>query len=378
MKIEENMKRHSFLKTYKLPLSIIFSFIFGCMFAFNLVPLDKTCQIDNSERDYNFIKNSKFKNPELIILIPSAPKNLDRRNVIRNTWLNLIKKGQEHKTENNIFKMKHFFAIGSVGLTTDEVLHLSAEQSEFGDILILPIQDSYNNLTLKILKSFEWLSEQFDYGLGYKYVLKVDDDSFVRLDHIVHEIQHLETLYLKSQLPVVNDFSNDESSPYIRINVQVSLNETRNKLQLYWGYFNGKAHIQNNGKWKEKNWIFCDRYLPYALGGGYILSKDLVSYIGKNAPFLRMYRSEDVSVGFWLSSLNNIIRVHDIRFDTEWISRGCQNYHLISHNIPISDMNKMYLNIIKTNYLCSEQKKIRKAYFYNWSQPPSQCCNIKD
>ncbi len=46
-----------------------------------------------------------------------------------------------------------------------------------------------------------------------------------------------------------------------------------------------------------------DRYPPYAFGGGYILSADLVEYIVENAAKLRRYRAEDVSVGVWLSTL---------------------------------------------------------------------------
>ncbi len=91
--------------------------------------------------------------------------------------------------------------------------------------------------------------------------------------------------------------------------------------------------------------MLCDRYLPYALGGGYVLSHDLVAYIAATADMFSFYNSEvsdllffassiphhreslpfpllqDVSVGTWLAPLN-ITRQHDIRFDTEWKVRS--------------------------------------------------------
>lgn len=69
----------------KIILASIFSFIFGCMVSVNLAPINKTCRIDKEDKEYNIMNNSKLKNPDFIILILSAPKNLDKRNTIRET-----------------------------------------------------------------------------------------------------------------------------------------------------------------------------------------------------------------------------------------------------------------------------------------------------
>ncbi|XP_968057.1 beta-1,3-galactosyltransferase 6 [Tribolium castaneum] len=374
--LEAMGRRVSKLKYYKTAILVVFSFLFGCMLTINLTPIDKTCRIEDSDREYNIMQNSKLKNPDLIILILSAPKNLDRRNVIRQTWLQLVDTNAED--ENIKFKMKHYFVIGSLGLSVDDILHLTSEQSQFSDILILPMYDSYENLTMKVVKSFEWLDEQFDYGLGFRYVLKCDDDSFVRLDKLSTEIANVELIYLKSDLKYVKSLAENDASPFIRSNVQINRDGTKNELQLYWGYFHGSAKIKTAGKWKEPNWITCDRYVPYALGGGYILSKKLISFIAKNRDSFRQYNSEDVSVGAWLAPVTNILRLHDIRFDTEWTTRGCQNFYLITHNISKEEMHKMYDNILTTNNLCSATSIKRRHYFYNWAVPPSQCCNLKE
>lgn len=354
------------IKCGKLLAVSILSFLLGAILVTNLFPINKTCQLDASDREYNIMQNSKLKNPELIILIMSAPKNLERRNAIRETWLKL------RNRTNKIFK--HYFVIGSFELTADQLLHLSSEQSVYSDMLILPMVDSYANLTLKVLNSFIWLNEQLDVGYNFKYVLKCDDDSFVRIDSLLHEIEHIELIYLKSNLTEAN-LLNDNNSPYLRANVQYNDKSALRNLHLYWGYFHGRGRVQTNGKWTESNWIMCDYYMPYALGGGYIISKDLVHYIAINRNYLRLYQSEDVSVGAWLSVVNNILRIHDSRFDTEWTSRGCQNYHLISHHLSIKLMRSIYNSIEKTGNLCSHESSKRAYYLYDWGAPPSKCCN---
>ena len=50
-------------------------------------------------------------------------------------------------------------------------------------------------------------------------------------------------------------------------------------------------------------YVLCDRYIPYALGGGYVLSANLVGFLADNAAALRPYRAEDASVGTWLAPL---------------------------------------------------------------------------
>lgn len=357
---------HTKIKYSKLLAVSILSFLLGAILVTSLFPINKTCRLDDTDREYNIMQNSKLKSPELIILIMSSPKNLERRNAIRETWL---------KLKNRTTKVfKHYFVIGSFQLTADHILHLSSEQSVYSDMLILPMIDSYANLTLKVLNSFIWLNERLDVGFNFKYVLKCDDDSFIRLDSLLHEIGHIEIMYLKSNLTEAN-LLNDNNSPYIRANVQSNDRSSLRNLHLYWGYFDGKAHIQRNGKWTENNWILCDRYLPYALGGGYIISKDLVRFIANNGNYLRLYKSEDVSVGAWLSTVNNILRIHDARFNTEWTSRGCQNYHLISHHLSIQLMHSVYNNIEKTGNLCSIESSKRAYYLYDWGVPPSKCCH---
>lgn len=88
----------------------------------------------------------------------------------------------------------------------------------------------------------------------------------------------------------------------------------------------------------------------------------------------RSFNSEDVSVGLWLAPLQNILRIHDRRFDTEWTTRGCQNSYLVTHNLSRDGMKIMFQNLMSKGELCTTEIKKRNYYMYNWSVPPSECC----
>lgn len=264
----------------------------------------------------------------LIVIVVSAPKNQARRQAVRNTWLKQC--GAD--------KCRPLFVVGSKHLDEETLRDLRRDASEHGDLLILPsVEDSYASLTNKVLTAFATVDEEWDFN----YLLKVDDDSFVNLPALTREL---------------------ENSNY--------------KDGLYWGYFDGRAPVFKNGKWAESNYKLCDRYLPYALGGGYVLSANLVNYLARNSDDLQQFLSEDVSVGTWLGSVGSVHRIHDSRFDTEWTSRGCSNNHLVTHKQSPKDMKLKQANLERSEYsqMCQRETRLRSSYEYNWSVPPSKCC----
>lgn len=164
---------------------------------------------------------------KLLILVISAVKNQNRRDAIRETW------AQEKKDVKVIFV-----------ISQDQYLH--AEKLVHDDILEVNVPDEYRLLSHKLMESLNGV-----HHINFGYLLKCDDDTFVNVPRIIEELKYMP------------------------------------RSKLYWGYFDGNAHIKRAGKWKETGWILCDRYLPYALGGGYILSKDLIIYIISNQHYLR-------------------------------------------------------------------------------------------
>ena len=172
--------------------------------------------------------------------------------------------------------------------------------------------------------------------MNYSYVLKCDDDTFVIPDKIEKELLQ------------------------------------RNSSQgLYWGFFDGRNHPEKKGKYVEQNWKFCDGYFPYAWGGGYVLSADVVHRIAVNADGLIVYNLEDVSVGAWTVSFH-IERKHDIRFHSS--PSGCRNDFFTTHQSVMKNFEEKHHLYTTSGKLCVKEQKPQHLWQYNWDVPPSQCC----
>ena len=293
-----------------------------------------TQEIDSDDdRDYleglGLFKDSRHYLVFVVVL--SSVKGRERRDAIRSTWKTYI------DTDDELVLLTQF-VIGTLGLLSADLDTLRQEQELNHDLILLPhLKESYSNLTLKVLESFIWA----DRNVKFSYLLKCDDDSFVMLHLIAEE-----------------------------------LSERVSTKSLYWGFFDGRASPKKIGKYIEKDWFLCDRYLPYALGGGYIVSSDLVHKVALMSDKLRLYKNEDTSVGVWLSPYE-AERRHDTRFDTEFVSRGCRNNYLISHKQSVTDMRNKH-NLFKTKgALCDREYITRFSYEYNWSEQPSKCCERK-
>lgn len=177
----------------------------------------------------------------LIILVFSSPDNLERRATIRKTWL-----AQKQAT------VKHFFVVGTSNLQQEQRETLQSEKQKFDDLLLLSrLLDSYGTLTKKLLYALNEIHGFYEFD----FLMKCDDDTFALVHKILKELDKWDS--------------------------------KGTRKELYWGFFNGKAQVKRSGPWKETDWILCDYYLPYALGGGYILSYNLVKFIATNADILK-------------------------------------------------------------------------------------------
>ncbi|XP_039765464.1 beta-1,3-galactosyltransferase 6 [Pararge aegeria] len=357
-----------FLRRYQgmILFSILF-FYLGCGITLSLV------RIDCASNPVAFVKSfdNTLDKIEYAVLILSSPDNELKRDAIRTTWASFInnifvENGEKLYRWNytwagkklNLGIIKPYFAIGIQNLDKTKRAKLHLEESRSKDMLLLEnFEDGYKKLASKLIHSLEWLSKNLR---ELKYVIKCDDDSFVRVDLIVRD--------LEAYAPEMKGHS---ISNYV--SRKDSLSEYKG---LYWGYFNGRAPVFKKGKWQEKAWFLCDTYLPYALGGGYVISRSIVDYVARNSDLLSNYNSEDVSMGVWTAALDAINRVHDTRFDTEWISRGCDNSMLVRHKQTPSDMFQMYTTLIHSQglKLCKTDFTLRKYYNYNWNVLPSSCC----
>lgn len=228
------------------------------MFYIGLYPLMSTITekrrslsiVNAAEENHKIFFKRKKVTAFLFVIVLTGPKNFDRRNAMRSTWLNLTE----------LPSIGRKFVIGTADLSSDAEIKLNEEQSQHNDLVYLPnLKDDYSKLTLKLLYALTWMNENIEYS----FLLKVDDDTFARLDIILQEL----------------------NTKYFGLH------------NLYWGFHRGDARVKYAGRWAELKWKLCDRYLPYALGGGYILSMKLVEFIANTSSMLELYNSEDVSLG---------------------------------------------------------------------------------
>ncbi|KAI8115091.1 hypothetical protein FF38_02346 [Lucilia cuprina] len=332
----------------------------------------------------------------LMVLVLSAPRYEEKRNALRETWLKLGRplqlpyypeefvylpyygarghlevegpaeqanrlrifidwlEDQNHRKAINAvrnIKVKHFFAIGTQGLDAALRSQLEKEQKKHLDLLLLPrLTDTYANLTEKLLHSLDALTHHYDFS----YLLKVDDDTYVKLDLLLNELVS-----------------------YDRKLIRKSHEYRGHPLpNLYWGYFNGRANIKTKGQWSEPNYYLSYRYNTYALGGGYIISRKLCEYVANNSHTLSTYVSEDVSMGTWLAPFRNVYRRHDPRFDTAYMARKCKKYHLVLHKRNETLMRDLYNNKLCSFEVANEQQLQRPPeYYYDWHKTADKCCD---
>ena len=298
---------------------------------------NRAVNTSNSSMDKDICNDSPTKKERqylLAVMVLSTPNENGkiRRQVIRETW----KKGFEAVESTVIIK----FVLGTAGLAKSQTFSLESEQANHNDLLLLgSLKDGYHSLTLKVLNMLVWA----DNHLRFSYLLKCDEDTYVRVEAIVSE-----------------------------------LNGRKPMESLYWGYFLGYSGPSETGKFAEHNWFLCDRFLPYAMGGGYIISYNLVHIVARNAGDLQLYNNEDVSMGVWLSSYK-IERKHDVRFNADGWSRGCSNKHLLTYQQSIADIRSKYQLLLRSagKEQCNVERLRTYAYQYNWHALPSQCCRSK-
>jgi len=113
----------------------------------------------------------------IIIMIPVKPSDSAHRYVIRNTWLSTTR-------YNNHINVRHVFMLGKTNQKGTQE-SLAEEQFVYGDLVQQDFKDSYNNLTLKSLMGFEWVTKYCSHA---DFILKVDADVFVNVNQLLKTV----------------------------------------------------------------------------------------------------------------------------------------------------------------------------------------------
>jgi len=216
----------------------------------------------------------------LLIMIPIRASDIDSRQLIRDTWF----EGYKNSTD-----VAMRFAISERYLQTEQRLECIKENASFGDMIFVNTTDSTDTLTNKTLAIFTWAYHH----VKYSYFMKCDDDTYVFIAEVLNNLKNrrsIEKLYYGIMAPT--------SKP-----------------------------LRGNRKWADNDWDLGSFYLPFAIGGCYIISYDLIELLSELSPRLKWHINEDTAVGAWLSAFDIERKTGDGRF-CFWLKndyiKGCK------------------------------------------------------
>ncbi|KAK9267448.1 hypothetical protein L1049_009874 [Liquidambar formosana] len=221
----------------------------------------------------------------LFVGVLSATNHFAERMAVRKTWM------QSSAIRSSDVVVRFFVALNP---RKEVNAVLKKEAAYFGDIVILPFMDRYELVVLKTIAICEYGVQ----NVTASYIMKCDDDTFVRVDTVLKEIEGI--------------------SP---------------KRSLYMGNLNLLHRPLRSGKWAVayEEWP-QEVYPPYANGPGYIISSDIAKFVisqhGNRS--LRLFKMEDVSMGMWVEQFNSSTVV---QYSHNWkfCQYGCMEDYYTAH-----------------------------------------------
>ncbi|EXB29782.1 putative beta-1,3-galactosyltransferase 19 [Morus notabilis] len=209
---------------------------------------------------------------EMFIGILSAGNHFAERMAVRKSWM-------QHKLIKSSNVVARFFV--ALHARKEVNTELKKEAEFFGDIVIVPYMDNYDLVVLKTVAICEYGVQ----SMSAKYIMKCDDDTFVRVDVVLNEAK-----------------------------------EVPQGKSLYVGNINYYHTPLRAGKWAVTHEEWPEEvYPPYANGPGYIMSSDIAHFIVSEfrRHKLRLFKMEDVSMGMWVEKFNStkpVEYVHNVKF----------------------------------------------------------------
>ncbi|XP_010464217.1 PREDICTED: hydroxyproline O-galactosyltransferase GALT3-like [Camelina sativa] len=228
---------------------------------------------------------------ELLVGVFSTGNNFKRRMALRRSWM------QYEAVRSGKVAVRFL-----IGLHTNEKVNVEMwrEAKAYGDIQFMPFVDYYGLLSLKTVA----LCILGTKVLPAKYIMKTDDDAFVRIDEL------LSSLKAKPSTALLYGLISFASSP----------------------------DREQGSKWfiRKEEWPL-DSYPPWAHGPGYIISHDIAKFVvkGHRQRDLRLFKLEDVAMGIWIQQFNQTIKRVKYINDKRFHNSDCKsNYILVHYQTP--------------------------------------------
>ncbi|KAL2608122.1 hypothetical protein R1flu_026695 [Riccia fluitans] len=228
---------------------------------------------------------------KLFVGVFSTTNNFDRRMAVRRTWM------QSEEVRSSSVVVRFFVGLHKQKQVNKEVLD---EAKTYGDIQLLPFVDYYDLITLKTIAICIYASQH----LSAEYVMKTDDDTFVRIDAVLSAIKNRRSHTTKSLLLGA---------------VETKAGPSRD----------------TSSKWYISEQEYAEPvYPPWAHGPGYIISSDIAKFVSQMSgqQGLKFFKLEDVAMGIWIEKYRRQHRRGIEYLDNQkFVSAGCEDNYVIAH-----------------------------------------------
>ncbi|EEF39936.1 beta-1,3-galactosyltransferase GALT1 [Ricinus communis] len=226
--------------------------------------------------------------PHLFVGVFSTANNFKRRMAVRRTWM------QYAAVRAGTAAVRFFVGLHKNQLVNEELWN---EARTYGDIQLMPFVDYYNLITWKTLAICMFGTEV----ASAKYVMKTDDDAFVRVDEVLASLKRT-----KVNHGLLYGLINSDSQPH------------RNP--------DSKWYISLE-EWSEEN------YPPWAHGPGYVVSQDVAKEVYRRYKEgrLKIFKLEDVAMGIWIAEMKKEGLAVSYVKDEKIHNEGCSDGYTVAH-----------------------------------------------
>lgn len=239
--------------------------------------------------DVEHLKAPLVTRKRLVMLIGifSTGNNFERRMALRRSWM------QYEAARSGDVAVRFFIGLHK---NSQVNLELWKEALVYGDIQLMPFVDYYSLISLKTIA----ICIMGTKILPAKYIMKTDDDAFVRIDQVLTSLKEKPSNGLL----------------YGRISLDSSPHRDRDS----------KWYISNE-EWPH------DAYPPWAHGPGYIISRDIAKFIvrGHQERDLKLFKLEDVAMGIWIEQFKNSGQEVHYMTDDRFYNAGCETDYILAH-----------------------------------------------
>ena len=291
-----------------------------------------TVEAENPKID--IVPTVEAENPkidiDLAVLVLTGRDYKDRRQAIRRTWGNghsnvyfVIGKHCPYRPDQRkpyVCEPKNPNAKIDANYNTQQE-RLTVKLKKEPNVVMVDMIDVYRHLATKLHLGYRWVFE----NTSAKYVLKIDDDSFARVDSISH------WLLSRSAPP---------------------------KYEMLAGKFGIGVRVTRWGKWAEKKYK-PDKYPPWPSGSGHIVSRPVRQFLFEHRVSWVSYLGDDTSRVIWMDKVKADMKV-TLTTSKHFITHSgdChdKSKFVIGHDISMAKLRQCYNTMDEYHHVTEDIK----------------------